>query len=122
MVDDEPALCKTIARMLAKDHEVIAVTSTKEALGLIAGGSRFDAILSDLMMPEMSGMELSAALTLSNPEQASRMIFMTGGAFSPDAARFLNQQPNTSIEKPFRPSVLHEVLQNALHHMGTAAA
>ena len=79
VVDDEIALGKTIERMLATEHEVTAVTTAMAALTLVQSGSRFDAILSDLMMPEMTGMELYAALNQSTPDQARRMVFMTGG-------------------------------------------
>lgn len=107
--------------MLSTEHDVEAMTSAQQALALIESGERFDAILSDLMMPEMTGMEFCEALGRSVPEQARRMIFMTGGAFSPEAAKFLGQQPNPSIEKPFRPAVLRAVLQNTLQQLGSLA-
>jgi len=119
IVDDEPALCKTIQRTLSDDHEVVVVMSARQALDMVVSGDRFDVILSDLMMPEMSGMELYAMLAQSLPDQAGRMIFMTGGAFSPDAAAFLQQESLPWIEKPFRPAVLRETLQKVLHQQGT---
>ena len=119
VVDDEPALCKTIQRTLSDDHEVVVVMSARQALDMVVSGDRFDAILSDLMMPEMTGMELHATLARSLPDQAGRMIFMTGGAFSPDAAAFLEQGLHPWIEKPFRPAVLRETLQKVLQQHGT---
>ena len=119
VVDDEPALCKTIQRTLSDDHEVVVVTSARQAIDMVVSGDRFDAILSDLMMPEMTGMELHATLAQSLPDQAGRMIFMTGGAFSPDAAAFLQQESPPWIEKPFRPAVLRETLQKVLQQQGT---
>lgn len=120
VVDDEVALCKTIERVVAVDHDVKAVTSAREAAALIAGGERFDAILSDVMMPEMTGMELYEVLNKSVPDQASRMIFMTGGAFAPEAAKFL-QQRTATIEKPFRPSALRDMLQKTLVQFARAS-
>lgn len=119
VVDDEPALCKTIQRTLSNDHEIVVVMSARQALDMVVAGDRFDAILSDLMMPEMTGMELHAALARSLPDQAGRMIFMTGGVFSPDAAAFLQQKSHPWIEKPFRPTVLRETLQKVLQRHGT---
>jgi two-component system NtrC family sensor kinase len=114
VVDDEPALGKTIERFLAAEHDVTVVTSAQLALQKINAGERFEAVLSDLMMPEMTGMELYNRLVLTAPDQATRMIFMTGGAFTPDAAIFLAQDSIRSIEKPFRPSKLRELLQTVL--------
>jgi DNA-binding response OmpR family regulator len=121
VIDDEPALGRTIQRILSDDHEVVVVMSARQALDMITAGQRFDAILSDLMMPEMTGMELHAILAQSLPDQAGRMIFMTGGAFSPDAAAFLQQESRAKIEKPFRPAALREILQKALHRHDTAS-
>jgi len=101
VVDDEPALGTAIRRMLATEHEVLAVTSAREALELISKGERFDVILCDLMMPELTGMDLHAELLEMEPLQASRMIFMTGGAFTGQARDFLAKVRNPRIEKPF---------------------
>jgi DNA-binding response OmpR family regulator/anti-sigma regulatory factor (Ser/Thr protein kinase) len=114
VIDDEPALCRTIQRILAGDHEVVVAMSARQALDLIVGGERFDAILSDVMMPEMTGMELHAKLLQSLPDQAGKMIFVTGGAFSADAAAFLDDESHTKLDKPFRPAALREVLQKVL--------
>ena len=61
-VDDEPMLCVVIEKILGGDHEVTTVTSAKEALRRLTSGERFDLILCDLMMPEMTGIELYAKL------------------------------------------------------------
>jgi len=114
VVDDEPMLGRAIKRILSQRHEVTVATSAIEAVRLLKGGLRFDLILSDLMMPEMTGMDLHAALLDLAPDQAERMIFMTGGAFSAEAAAFLRAIPNPSIEKPFKTDVLWQVLHSQL--------
>ena len=53
------------------------------------------------MMPQMTGMDLHADLQQSAPEQATRMVFLTGGAFTSEARSFLDGVPNQRIEKPF---------------------
>jgi CheY-like chemotaxis protein len=62
----------------------------------------FDAVLCDLQMPEMSGMEVHAAVRERYPALADRFIFVTGGAFSSDARKFLEDSVSTVIQKPFR--------------------
>ena len=108
VVDDEEGLCLAIKRMLEAEHEVITLSSAGEALALLNGGAGFDLILCDLMMPEMTGMDLHAQLAQSKPELAAKMIFMTGGAFTENASRFLDQHPGRAIDKPFKPSALRE--------------
>jgi hypothetical protein len=46
-------------------------------------------------------MDLHTDLTARAPEQASRMVFLTGGAFTSEARQFLDGIPNQRIEKPF---------------------
>jgi CheY-like chemotaxis protein len=53
------------------------------------------------MMPEMKGIDLYGELGTWAPDQAVRMIFITGGALGPSARRFLDQVPNQRFEKPF---------------------
>jgi CheY-like chemotaxis protein len=90
-----------LRRILAPDHDLVVLTRAREALERTGGGERFDVILCDLMMPEMTGMDLYEALVRSAPDQAERMVFLTGGAFTPRARDFLDRVPNQRIEKPF---------------------
>jgi DNA-binding response OmpR family regulator len=114
VVDDEPALCATVERMLARHHDVIALTSPRHAAQMIADGERFDLILSDLMMPEMTGIELHSDLASKAPDQAERMIFMSGGSLTPDGAKFLRSPGRISIDKPFRSTALLDLVRQVL--------
>jgi PAS domain S-box-containing protein len=111
VVDDEPAICAALKRVLAPEHEVVVLTSALEAQDRIARGERFDVILCDLMMPKMTGMELHAELTSLAPEQAARMVLLTGGAFTPLASEFLNKVPNARVEKPFDAASLRALIR-----------
>jgi CheY-like chemotaxis protein len=79
----------------------VTVTRGRHALALIEDGEKFDAVLCDLMMPEMGGMDLFAALERVAPELASRVVFLTGGAFTERAAEFLANVKNPTLDKPF---------------------
>jgi CheY-like chemotaxis protein len=114
IVDDEPQLCTVIRRTLGSEHEVITVTSARQALELFNDGERFDIILCDLMMPQMTGMELHAELTRLVPDQVDKMIFMTGGAFSEEAASFLRNIANPTVEKPFKTTALRLLVRNEM--------
>jgi CheY-like chemotaxis protein len=111
IVDDEPRIGAMIRRILASEHDLTVLTSAQEALGRFEQGERFDAILCDLMMPEMTGMDLHAALATLAPDQADRMVLLTGGAFTPKAAQFLDRVPNVRLEKPFESANLRAVVR-----------
>jgi signal transduction histidine kinase len=107
LVDDEFALCRAISRALSRQHDVTVSTSGREAISRVVSGERFDVIVSDLMMPEVTGMEIHDVLVRRVPEQAERMVFLTGGAFTAGAREFLDSVPNPRLEKPFEiPSLL----------------
>ena len=101
VVDDEPMLGAAVRRILSAEHEVLVVTSARDAIGRVFQGDRFDVILCDLMMPEMTGVDLYAEFLRLAPEQAEKVIFMTGGAFTTRAREFLDQVRNPRVEKPF---------------------
>ena len=112
-IDDDPLMGNSIKRLLSR-HEVVAVQSGRAALADLAAGNCYDVILCDLMMPEMSGMEVHAELMGSDPGQAARMIFLTGGGFTPAAQRFLDQVANLRLEKPFNAADLRALVRNQL--------
>jgi signal transduction histidine kinase/ActR/RegA family two-component response regulator len=110
LIDDEPLILESLRRALAR-YEVHAVTRAREALERIVAGERFDVIFCDLLMPGMSGMELNDELSRAAPEQAARIVFTTGGAFTARAREFLETASNPCIEKPFDLRRLHTLIQ-----------
>ncbi|MDB5219323.1 MAG: sensory box histidine kinase/response regulator [Myxococcaceae bacterium] len=101
VIDDERALVMSLRLLLTPDYDVVAVTRARSALDLLVGGERFDAILCDLMMPEMSGIELHDELARLAPECVGRLVYMTGGAFTDEARAFLGTFGKSAIGKPF---------------------
>ncbi|MCC6214759.1 MAG: PAS domain S-box protein [Polyangiaceae bacterium] len=100
VVDDEPMLCKLMDRLLGGVHAVETTTRAEEALRRIIAGERYDAIVCDLMLPGMTGAELHARLRELAPDQAERMVFVTGGVFTASARGFLEGVGNLRLEKP----------------------
>jgi PAS domain S-box-containing protein len=101
IIDDEKDLTDVTREGLSDLHEVQATQDARQALEWIAVGERFDLILCDMMMPLMTGMEFHTRLAALVPQQADRVVFMTGGAFTPRAREFLARLPNLGLEKPF---------------------
>ena len=102
VVDDESMVGKAVTRVLGVDHHTEWVASGAEALEKLAADPTWDVVLCDLMMPQMSGIDLFRETALRFPELASRFVFLTGGAFTPAVRSFLAKTPGlTVIEKPF---------------------
>ncbi|MDB4957931.1 MAG: Sensor histidine kinase [Myxococcales bacterium] len=100
VIDDEPIVGELIERIL-DDYVVSTETSARAALERLRSGEGFDRILCDLMMPEVSGMEFYDQLRELAPELLSRVVFLTGGAFTERARSFLERVPNRRLHKPF---------------------
>lgn len=100
VIDDERMVASSLARMLSTRYSVTSVGGGKEALELLGRDRAFDVVLCDLMMPEMSGMELFTRLSQQYPELVGRVVFLTGGAFTTGAAEFLSNLQNLCLDKP----------------------
>ena len=107
VIDDEELVGRSIRRALRK-HDVQVVTSGKDAIRLLCAtpNPKIDIVFCDVMMPELSGIEVFETVNKQIPSIAQRFVFMTGGAFTPRARRFLESVSNTCLEKPFD---LHEI-------------
>jgi CheY-like chemotaxis protein len=106
IVDDEQFLIRSFSRILERAFEVTALTSAREALQRIAAGESWDFILCDLQMPELDGVEFYDELTRTQPGLASRLAFITGGAFTPRVIAFLEKNTRPTLEKPVEPADL----------------
>jgi CheY-like chemotaxis protein len=58
-------------------------------------------VFCDLMMRGMSGVDLAKVLEERAPDKLSSIVFMTGGAFTPQAREYLLHHPQATVNKPF---------------------
>ena len=101
IVDDEPTLLRAMKRSLERDYDVSCAGGGLLALDMVKSAvERFDAIVCDLRMHDMSGQELYAEIMKAAPAAAERMIFLSGEMYSPSARSFLDAVPNARFEKP----------------------
>jgi two-component system NtrC family sensor kinase len=101
VVDDEADLAALMRDMLeSAGYDVATAESGAIALELL-DEARFDAIVSDLRMPDMDGAGLWREVSARHPELAARMLFVTGDTLSPDARQFLKTSKGLSLDKPF---------------------
>jgi PAS domain S-box-containing protein len=111
VVDDEIAIGRTLAIALADEFEVTTATSGREALAMLVEGAPVDVILCDLMMPDVSGMDVYERIAAQRPALAARFVFVTGGAFTERARAFVARVDAPVIEKPFDLTKLPELLR-----------
>ncbi|HWN67264.1 MAG TPA: ATP-binding protein, partial [Haliangium sp.] len=98
VVDDEPSVCQAIRRGL-RGHHVTVAQSGREALVRMAEED-YDVILCDIIMPDLSGIDVFIEACETRPEYADRIVFMTGGAFTDSARAFLARTERRILQKP----------------------
>jgi PAS domain S-box-containing protein len=111
VIDDEPQVGTLLTRVLP-EHAITAETSARAALLRLGRGERFDHILCDLMMPDLTGMDFYDALALIDPSLQRRVIFISAGAFTDRARTFLERVKNLRLDKPFDVAELTAVLSS----------
>lgn len=114
-VDDEPMLLSAFARAFDGKHEVLVADSGEAALAILRQRQgKVDAIVCDLLMPQMSGMDLYDAISEQFPHLRARMAFMSGGAFTARAREFVERVDNPKIAKPIALGDLERALADLL--------
>ena len=99
VVDDIVEITDLIYRQLKRNYDIQGVNSGQEALEML-GKQQFDLILSDVMMPEMSGTQLYLKAIAQWPELFGRFIFMTGGILEEADIDFFDRHEISCLHKP----------------------
>ena len=111
LVDDEKEFLETMAeRMGARDMNVTTTTSPKEAL-IKAQEESYDAVILDLMMPEMDGLETLKELKKKNPDL--QVILLTGHATVQKGVEAMKLGATDLLEKPADLKILTEKIKKA---------
>jgi CheY-like chemotaxis protein len=100
VVEDDDRFRTALALLLCEEHAVDTAGSMAEALARLRSGAEFDVIVSDVMMPGGSGVDLYESIVREFPWHASRVVFMTGGV-SDTLRERIDRLPNYCLEKPF---------------------
>jgi signal transduction histidine kinase len=109
VIDDEPLIGRVVRTALSTEHDVEVVVHAAEGLAMLEKGMTFDLILCDLAMPEVSGPAVFEAISQRWPSLLPHLVFMTGGAFTPSLAAFLEKPSIQVLAKPFRVEDLRRV-------------
>jgi DNA-binding NtrC family response regulator len=76
VVDDEPSMRHVIEDALSDDYNVVNVTNGREAWDRLAE-NKYDLVITDLVMPEMNGIDLVMGIRKTYPDQ--KLIIISGG-------------------------------------------
>ena len=107
LVDDYAPFASSLSLALSGDFDVVVASSGAEAWQALA--QSFDAVLCDLLMPDLSGLDVDTVRATS-PRTASRFVFLTAGAISDETRAHLEECGNRVLRKPFDLQVLSEAL------------
>jgi CheY-like chemotaxis protein len=100
----------------AEGYQVISAASPRDALAIMETmGDKIDLVLSDVMMPEMTGGELATAIRMKRPNLP--VLFMSG---LPKALDW--SEPGTFLAKPFTRAMLLSHVRARLRAAASANA
>jgi CheY-like chemotaxis protein len=110
IVDDDAMVLSALRRRLRRRYDTVTVLGGVEALARLSEDPGFDSIVCDLMMPEVDGKSFYDAIQKDHPQLADRIVFMSGGAFTPRLRRFAAAVPNPVLQKPVSREDLESML------------
>src|SRR4029453_9431591 len=110
IADDEAEIRETLADILkGAQHRVVTVDSGREALERMAAEHN-DLILTEIRMPDVQGRAPYGEIERRWPEQAGRVVFVTGDTLASTLREFVVESGRPVIEKPFLPSEVRRVV------------
>jgi DNA-binding NtrC family response regulator len=113
IIEDEETLRESLKRVLLKEgYEVAAVESAEAALPLIAKPQCCDVIVSDIILPGVSGMEFLKSCRQKNPDLI--VIIMTAYATIESAVEAIRAGAYEYIVKPVQHEALKAIIKKAL--------
>jgi DNA-binding NtrC family response regulator len=116
LVDDEASLRSALRRFFARrGWQVAEAEDGEHARALLldrqSDTARFDAVLTDLRMPRLSGIQLHELVAHSDAAMARRFIFSSGDTGDDEAIEFLSRSGCPMISKPFELSALLSLVE-----------
>jgi signal transduction histidine kinase/DNA-binding NarL/FixJ family response regulator len=115
IVDDDAMVLSALRRRLRRRYDTVTVLGGVEALARLSEDPGFDSIVCDLMMPEVDGKSFYDSIKKEHPELSERIVFMSGGAFTPRLRRFAASVPNPVLQKPVSREDIESMLSAHTH-------
>ena len=114
VIDDDDKVREALRRALGSAWEVVDVPSGAAAVALLHAGAEFDALVCDVMMPGLSGIDVHAWLCDHRPDLERQSLFLTGGAVTPEARAFAASMGDRLVRKPVEPAELRSRVAGVL--------
>ena len=110
VVDDETPV-RQLARRVLEGHGSVVFDAAggKQALSIVDAGRPIDLLITDIEMPDMSGIELSALVRSRRP--AVKVLYLSGYVERLFENGYKLQPNETFLEKPFSPRALRDAIQ-----------
>jgi CheY-like chemotaxis protein len=106
VIDDEPFVANALCRLLrSRGFQTDAATDGRAGRDKLLTGE-YQAVLCDLMMPEYSGVDFYNDIEARRPDLVRRIIFLSGGAFTPTAEAFIEEGRRPVLPKPWSVKIL----------------
>lgn len=112
IIDDEISFADALKTTIELEHAVQTEGSSVAALQMVLQNPDYDCIICDMMMPEMTGMDFYQNLVRDGRGLEKKIIFMSGGAFTPQTISFLENCQNLRLAKPFSRSEFRNHIAN----------
>ncbi len=118
LIEDDRMVARAfMLRLREAGYRVTVFNEGRSAIEALLGlrDADVDLIFCDLMMTGMTGMDVAKELAARAPAKASKLVLMTGGAFSPEAGEFVARHQDRIVDKPF------DVIEEVERRLGAAA-
>ena len=115
VVEDEPQIRQLLEDVIrVAGHEVQTAANGRVALDMIEQ-EKFDLIITDVKMPEISGAEFYAALKRKGAALEQRLIFVTGDLMNAETMQFIESTGRAWLGKPFDLTAVTRTISECLH-------
>lgn len=110
VIDSDGIMGRPISRILSREYDVISLRNGRDALSMINSAEPISAVLCDMEIADMSGVDFFRHVQRIAPELSSRVAFLTGDDFD-EAREVLEKAGLPFVGKPIEPGVLREMVE-----------
>jgi len=114
IIDDQPSTRLLLSHFLGNYYTIVEKAGAKEALESLNEGLSADLIISDILMPDMSGIEFLTAYQKQSHLKSTPVIVLSSVENSAERLKCFKYGARDFVIKPFNPEELHVRIKNLL--------